>query len=373
MTKIARWFVAVGLVSALVLVGCGAPASPEPSKPVTPTPSEKPTATPTTLTREQQLFEAAKKEGGEVTLWVHTISDQDSLIKLFQARYPGLTLKIWNSQGAEIMARLKEETKAGRHSVDVLILSSEMEDARTSGLLAEYDYPNVAGWTNQPKHKLYKALGGTSRVIAYNTNVIAPADVPKTYDDLKSTKWAGKVFMSTSGEDTPLFWAWLWRDGDKLNWDKSFAFWGEMIKNTKPMVASGFTGPLSRLAAGEMAIMAPTSTPSFIRLLSVGAPLAALQLAGGASGDYISIGLAKDGPHPNSGKLLIDWLTGPEGLLAYCNPTQYLVLDPKLVDKSATAGMFKKLGIVWDPLPMDTATSENLKKSSEFWMKALGR
>ncbi|MBM2831269.1 MAG: iron transporter substrate-binding protein [Dehalococcoidia bacterium] len=368
MVRTGQWFIIIGLVLSLVLAGCATPQAPAPERPA----AASPTPAAPQLTREQQLVEAAKKEGGEVTLWVHTIAEQINLTKLFQARYPFLKMNIWNSQGAEILAKLAEESKAGRHSVDVLILSSEMADARTMGLLSEYEFPNVVGWTNQPKHNFSRGLGGAGRVIVYNTNVVAPAEVPKTYEDLTSTKWAGKTFMSTSGEDTPLFWAYLWREGDKLNWDKAFSFWGDVAKNSKPLVASGFSGPLARLAAGEKALFLPVSTPSTMRLMSLGAPIAIAPL-GSVSGDMASIGLAKDAPHPNSARLLIDWLTSSEGVLAYANPTQYFVVDPKLTSKSVTNSRFKALNIEWDALPPEAMNSENLKKSSDFWMKALGR
>lgn len=371
MTKVARWLVAVGLVFALVLAGCGAPAGSEPAKPVTPTPSEKPTTTPTTLTREQQLVEAAKKEGGEVVLWVHTIAEQDAIAQAFQVRYPFLKLRIWNSRGAEIMSKLMEETKAGRHSADVLILSSEIADAYSSGLLEQYEFPNVTGWIGQPKDNFYKSIAGTARVVVYNTDVLPKADAPKSWDDLKNTKWAGKVFLSLSGEDSPLFWSYLWRDGDKLNWDKSIAYWGDVIKNTKPKVVTGYTGAAERLSAGEVAMFPACSASSVLRLMGKGAPLAFAPV-GSVPGDAWGIALLKDAPHPNSAKLLIDWLSSDEGLLTYANPTLANIMNPRLFDKSKADSQFKAAGFTWEPLPVEMATSANLKKSSEFWMKALG-
>lgn len=355
----------------LVLAGCGAPAQPAPAKPTSPQPTgDKPSVAQPTLTREQQLVEAAKKEG-EVTLWFHQFPDAPNAMKPFLSKYPFLKVKTWDSSGAELLAKLTEEIKAGRRTVDVLILSSEIADAYKAGMLTEYEFPNAVGWPNQPKHNFFRAITGVARMAAiYNTNLIQPADVPKTWDDLKSAKWTGKTFASTSGEDTPLMWAFLWRDGDKLNWDKSFAFWGDFFK-TKPMIGSGFTGAIERLAAGEFALFPAVGFGAAFRVIMKGAPVAYVPV-GPVTGDIGAISLMKDAPHPNSAKLLIDWLTSPEGLMAYANSSYNFPLDPGVAAVAKSSAQFKSLGIAYDPIPREVMTPENLKKSSDFWMKGLG-
>ncbi|MBM2831486.1 MAG: hypothetical protein HW414_538, partial [Dehalococcoidia bacterium] len=349
-----------------------APAAPAPSGTAAPEKSaaERPAPAPQ-LTREQQLVEAAKKEG-EVVFWFHQFPDTEKAMKPFTERYPFIKVKTWDSRGTEVLARLVEEAKAGRHSADVLILSSEIVDAHSFGLLTEYEFPNVVGWTNQPNHNFYKAVTGVARMAAvFNTDLVPPADVPKSWDDIKSTKWAGKTFVTTSGEDTPLFWAYLWREKDVLNWDKSFAFWGDFIRNTRPRVTSGYTGPLQRLAAGEVALFPAAGFGPTYRLQAVGAPLGFAPV-GPVTGDIGGIALLKDAPHPNAARLLIDWLTSPEGILAYVDSTYNFALDPKLAARARSNALFKSLGIAYDPMPRGVITPENLKKSSDFWLKALG-
>lgn len=373
MKKLGLGLLTVITALGLVFSGCAAPKQQPPTQPTPerPAPTSPLTPTPTTLSREQQLVEAAKKEGG-LSIWAFDFTVRDNLIlKAFAQRYPDIKASVWDSRGADILARLSEETKAGQHNVDVLVLSSEIADAYAMGFLGQYEYPNVAGWPAQPTHNYYRMIGGTARVIVYNTNVVSPADVPRTWDDLKSTKWAGKTFISTSGEDSPLFWAYLWREGDKLNWDKSFAYWTEVIKNTRPKVVSGFGGPRGLLAAGEAALMIPDATSGVLRLMAQGAPIAIAPL-GAVSGDGTHLALVKDAPHPNSARLFIDWLTSGEGALVYSNVTANLALKPELASRAVTNLQFKQLGMTWQPMPKEAMTVENLKKSSDFWMKALG-
>ncbi len=49
----------------------------------------------------------------------------------------------------------------------------------------------------------------------------------------------------------------------------------------------------------------------------------------------------------------------------------YLVLDPRLAGKSYASARFEALGLSWTPVPRDLVTPENVKKSADFWMKAL--
>ncbi|MFC1962474.1 ABC transporter substrate-binding protein [Chloroflexota bacterium] len=373
MKRITQWFLVMGLAVAMSLTACASQEKPAPAKPSTPeSATQEPSAKAPTLTREQQLVEAAKaNKEDEVNFWTHTSGDTENVIKIFEARYPFLKLRVWDSRGGEILAKAAEEAKVGRHSVDVLLLSSEMVDAHDLGLLTEYEYPNTAGWVHQPEHNYYCVYGGANFLTVYNTNLVAPADVPKSFDDLTSTKWAGRTMASTSGEDMPLSWAYHWREGDELNWDKSFSFWSDAIKNTRPKVVSGFTGAMVRLVAGEAALFLAAPSPGVLRLRAKGAPLEVAALESVTAGtSYIA--LAKDAPHPNSARLFLDWLTDEEGLLTMANPTMELIMDPQLYDKSWARSQFIGLGLDWEPRPKDVTTPENMKKSADFWMKALG-
>lgn len=371
MLKKERYLITTGLLLVALLAGCAASKAPEPAKPAAPQPAtEKPAAAAQTLTREQQLIEGAKKEG-EVQLWAHLFPNATNVLKGFTDKYPFIKVKVWDSRGGEILAKMGEEAKAGRTTADTLILSSEIVDAAAMGMVTEYEFPNTKTWTNQPDSKLYRSYGGTVRITIYNSNLVQPADVPKTWDDVKSTKWAGRTFTSSSGEDTPLFWAHLWGDGKTLNWDKSFAFWTDFQKNTRPILAGGFSGPVGRLAAGEVALFPSVPSVAVFPLMAQGAPIGIAPL-GTVSGDTVAIALVKNAPHPNAARLLLDWLTSEEGVLAYTKQTYYLALDPKLEDKSAGNLRFKALGISWNALPKELITQDNLKKSSDFWMKLIG-
>ncbi|MBI4302817.1 MAG: extracellular solute-binding protein [Chloroflexi bacterium] len=367
MRKPAYSVVLLAVLLGLIVSACAAPKAPTPAP--TPAPAAaSPAPAARQLTREQRLIEGAKKEG-EVVIFVGS-SELGELEQRFQAAYPFLKLRVYYANEFVLTTRITQENTAGRHTADVLT-GPAVRNIYAAGLLTEYDFPNTTGWTGQPGHKYYRNFAASGRIVAYNTDLVSPAEVPKSWDDVKSTKWAGRTWVSTGSYDSPIYWAYLWRENDKLNWDKSFAYWEEVIRNTKAGAVTGFSAPLGRMAAGEIAFFPGVSTSGTMRLMAQGAPLGIAPLPVPASG--IEIALLKNAPHPNAAQLLVDWFTSTEGLLTYVNPTMQLVLNPELQTKARGNRFLYGLGISPVVVPSELFSDENLKKSQTFWLKLLGR
>ena len=75
---------------------------------------------------------------------------------------------------------------------------------KVGGILSEYEWPNTAGWKGQPKHGFWRNDQISLRIPIYNTKLVAPADVPRKWEDLNDPKWRGKAVISNSGGDYPL-------------------------------------------------------------------------------------------------------------------------------------------------------------------------
>jgi len=64
----------------------------------------------------------------------------------------------------------------------------------------------------------------------YNTKLVPPNEVPKFWEDMTDPKWTGKTMLSRSSEDLPAQLAFLWGQGRKLNWERSFDFFTKLAK-----------------------------------------------------------------------------------------------------------------------------------------------
>jgi len=321
--------------------------------------------------KTKRLIEGAKKEG-EVVIW-HIAPLTKNVLKPFKKKYPFLTVKDWRHRGPEGSTKAIEEAKAGMHNHDLTILGpTNMAWLLRANLLAEYDWPNTKGWVNQPDHNFFRSIVASAKVPVFNTSIIPKAEWPRTWEDLKDPKWRGKTIASSSGEDTALYTAYLWRKNDReLNWERSFKYWSEVIKATKPKIARGFGGPTELVATGVKSIMIWTLANSAQRAIWKGAPIKLLPVKHLVAGNN-PFAIMKRAPHPNAARLFADYLTSKEGLLLYADSRAVLVNSPELRNFTRGNKHLAELGFTFDVFPQWVVTDENIQKAASFWISELG-
>lgn len=327
----------------------------------------------TTSPAMKQLVEAAKKEG-EVVLWSNSFEEPDKVLKPFYAMYPFLKVKLWDGRSEEIINKIITEAKAGRYSPDVLLLSTRAFPAiRQAGLLQEYEWPaHVNRWPEQPKHGFWRNTAASPRIPSYNTKLIPQSDVPKSWDDLKSPKWQGKGALSSSGADAPLLFADLWKkESGELNWERSFAFWREVIQITKPKVVRGFTGAFESLAAGDFAIFLLSSANSAIQYMQLGAPVK-MAPVGRTVGSAWGVAVPRTLPHPNATRIFVNWILSPEGLIHYSDLQSIPLIDPEIGKRAKANIILKDLGIDWYPVADEFRSEDDVRKATVWWSTELG-
>jgi iron(III) transport system substrate-binding protein len=266
------------------------------------------------------------------------------------------------------------EAKAGRFSADVLMLGTRAFPAiRHAGLLQEYDWPaHTRRWPDQPRHFFWRNSTASPRIPSYNTKLVPPADVPKSWDDLRSPKWQGRAAISSSGADAPLIFADLWKKPNgELNWEKSFAFWREVIQITKPKVVRGFTGAFENLAAGDFAIFLLSSANSAIQYMELGAPIQMARV-GRTVAAGLSIAVPKTIPHPNATRLFVNFILSPEGLAHHANLQATPVVDPEIGKRVKPNIILRDLGIEWYTISDELRNEEEERKASVWWSTELG-
>ncbi len=371
MKGIVRWFLVLGVMAALVITACAAPAAPAPAPAPTPAPAPAPAPTPgAELTREQKLVEAAKANGEtEVVLW--TMSWYEGPVeKAFEARYPFLKLRVWDGS-VSVESKLLEEYKAGKYTPDVLeqpLYRVVREQA--AGVLQEYDWPNTEGWLDQPPTNFYRFDQTSTRVPMYNTKLVSGADIPQSWADLNDPKWRGKSMISMSAGGWLLNYAYEIGDftAEGVKWDRSVAFWKEVVATTKPQMGRGFKGPLEQLVIGDVSIMHMAAGTTGLYLIRAGAPVEFAPLKE-IPGDPWAIALPKNPPHPNAARLLLDFLTSDEGNLIHSNIFPNPTYHPRVADKAYANQYFAGRGMEIVTFPMDIWKPEYSAKADSLWVK----
>ncbi|MDP2743624.1 MAG: extracellular solute-binding protein [Dehalococcoidia bacterium] len=360
------------LLSTMLLAACAAPSAPGPAPTTAPAPAPSPTPEPAPAggmtAAERQLYEAAKKEG-ELLIWTNTW-EHGVLEKIFMNKYPGIKVSAWDAPtGAAAIARLMEEQKAGVKSADVFFTTTQdMPLLMEAGLAKPYDWPNAVGMSPQPAHKLYFIHTATARAPIYNNKLVTAAEAPKKWEDLMSARWRGKSMLSTSGEGATLLFAYMWRDGDKLGWDRATQFWKDVRTATQPRIERGFTTPRVALVAGEYDIFLLASLGGTIRLIRQGAPVTIAPI-GDAPASTWSLAILKYAAHPAAAQLFADFFSLPENMAVFADMMGETSMSSEARKLSRTGKEYAAMGLRVVPIPAEIETDANSTKSVQLWQE----
>src|SRR5689334_9080643 len=157
---------------------------------------------PTRVTPE--LIEAARKEGRISYYSALELNVAERLAKAFEAKYPGLAVRVERSGAERIYQRIAQEQGSGINAVDVANSTDPAHylDWKSKDWLAAYLPDDVA--RHFPADQvdpdgMYATSCGWIEAIGYNTNLVKPEDAPKSYADLLDPKWQGKIVKAHPG------------------------------------------------------------------------------------------------------------------------------------------------------------------------------
>jgi iron(III) transport system substrate-binding protein len=260
--------------------------------------------------RERVLYDGAKRESKIV--WYTSLVPHKEIAKVFEAKYPGVTVETYRADGTDLSNRLLAETQAKRYIADAIETTpGPLMPLRDNQVLLLYNSPYLAGYPDIAKEK---ASGGlvywaTDREslngVGYNKNVLPAADVPKKFDDLMKPALRGK--MSTANNETGA------RSIGTMLKAKGEAFVRKLKEQEIRPYAITAGGLADLIISGEVpisftAIQTNLTQPAAAK----GAPVAWVPMelvavnAGGAA-------IQANAPHPHAALLFVDFLISPEG------------------------------------------------------------
>jgi iron(III) transport system substrate-binding protein len=257
--------------------------------------------------RDQKVLAAAKKEGKVVVYTSLNTKDSVPISEAFEKKY-GVKVDLWRSSSEKVLQRAVTEFRAGRYAVDAFELNGpELEAMWREGLLDKFYTPQAA---NMPpaafaKNGAYIADRFNFFTIAYNTNLVKPNDVPKSYQDLLDPKWVGKIGIEASDTD------WFGSMVKAMGEDKGMAFFRKLA-DQKPQMRTGHTLMAELVASGEIPLAATIYNHNAERLKTKGAPIEwkALEPTFGRPN---GVSVAKQAAHPNAALLFVDFMLSLEG------------------------------------------------------------
>jgi len=262
--------------------------------------------------QDAKLVDAAKKEGGKVVVYGSIENDTMDLIAVPLKKKAGLETQYWRASATKVMDRVISESRAGKPLFDVVLTTdATMQLIQKDGFLAKYDSPSARPF---PKEAIDANLGPSYRNsvigIVYHAGIIKPVDAPKSLEDLVKPQYKGKVVVPDPSQHTTTA-QWLASLHKIMGKEKADKFIRDLAA-TKPLLVESLTPAGERITTGE--------TPIGIAFLKnvvfygkKGIPLDYVRL-GKFMGDGHYVALGAKAPHPNAGKVFIDFFLGEEAL-----------------------------------------------------------
>ena len=162
----------------------------------------------------------------------------------------------------------------------------------------------------------------------YNTNLVPKGTEPKTYQDLLDPKWKGKMaWGSTAGSTSgaPGFVGTVLAD---MGEQKGMDYLRALAKQQITGIPVSARQVLDQVVAGEYSIALQIFNNHAVISAAKGAPVAWIPW-NPATAILSVISVTKSAPHPNAGKLLVDFLVSPDGQNLY-RKSDYIPVDPKV-------------------------------------------
>ena len=260
--------------------------------------------------RHQILLDGAKAEGKIV--WYTSLSGvYREMVDAFKRKYPDIAVDVFRGGSNDLTPRIINEAQAGRPVADALESTPGLLMAlRDRGLLKAYVSPELAKFPDEAKGKAdgARVFWVTDREaymgFGYNTRMIAPAEVPKNYQELLRPELKGKIAVTTESSTSRVIGTMLKYKGE------------EYIKRLRAQEVRLFkassAGFLDLIAAGEVGGGPVVFRNQVTVQKERGAPVdwvpldVAVANAGGSA-------LVANAPHPHAALLFTDFVIGPEG------------------------------------------------------------
>lgn len=255
-----------------------------------------------------ELLALARAEGELNWFTSITASQANSFAKLFEAKYPGVTVRLVRGGTFDLAERIQRDLNQDRPQADVL----HVLDPAIFVLLRQrgelYYYESPAATAVSPEYKdpgYWTAARLVTLGLAYDSKRLKPAVAPKTWGALLNSRRLGKLGLKdaqTAGSAYAQYYF--------LREKYGVSYW-EQIAALKPRVYKTEEDLLDALSDGEIQIAAGIMVGRLPQ--RSGAHLVGVWPQDGVPLIVGPVGILSRAPHPNAAKLFENFVLSKEG------------------------------------------------------------
>lgn len=267
--------------------------------------------------RMERLIAGAQAEG-ELNFYTSLpVLPTTEITEAFEAKY-GIQVNMYRAESTQLLQRAVNESRAGRHVVDVVeSAAAEVEAMEREQLLQVVDLPvfeHMAPGAAAPG-RAWVASRLTLFVVAYNSDLITSDEAPQNFQDLLDPKWNGMIGIE--GENAN----WLMEVSSVEGRDETAALFREIAATNGMSARRGHTLLVNLVASGEVPIGINAYHEHVEQAQERGAPV-----------DYVfmepviamplTVAAFRNAPHPHAAILFMDFLL---------NDAQALIVDQLMI------------------------------------------
>jgi len=262
----------------------------------------------TAVPKAATLEESARIEG-EVVLYSSLNNEQIvTLIDAFKKKYPTIKPSFYRATSERVLQRAITEARAGRFAVDVVTSAGfQVQLMKEAGLTQKFVPAEASAYSEGFKDPDGHWINVHSllNTMAYNTQLVAPNETPKKYEDLLAPKWKGKIGVNLQDPE------WYVNLQRRMGKEKARGFL-KALAAQQPGIRDGHNITAQLLAAGEFHVVTNTYAHIVARIKGQGGPVQ--YVFDEPVITYVHpVALAKSAPHPNAGKLLMSFILSANG------------------------------------------------------------
>ncbi len=262
---------------------------------------------------DMAALEAAARKEGTLTWDVAQMSGEaaEAMGKLFTKQYPGVSVSVIRTTGQVAYQRVQQELKNNAPQCDVFSTTdiAHMPDLQRRNALAHYTAESAGGlaptFQGLGEPGFYYPTTASFQGLIHHTKSVKPEDVPQRCTDLLDPKWKGRVAVAHPAF-SGYFGQWVLAMRKLYGWE----FFEKLAKN-KPRIGRSGNDPLTLVNAGECLVgTGPLSTT--MQNVDKGNPVAFVYPQ---DATVVTVGpsaVLATAPHPNAGRLFMEWLLSPD-------------------------------------------------------------
>ena len=253
-----------------------------------------------------ELYAKAKLEktlalygGGPPTVY-------ESKVKEFEQKFPGVSVSIISGFSNELNQQIDTQLRNKKVEVDITFLQTLQDFVRweKAGVLLPF---KPEGFEQiHPSFKdgngAFTGVAVTALPYAYNTELVRPADIPKSAPDFLKPEFRGK-FVAVYPHDNDVALYTFYLIAQKYGWgymDKLMAY--------QPNFIQGHPGVIRSIASGQNLVTFDGSLEVQLQFVKQGQPVGMVFSTVDPTPIWpLSAAIFKQSPHPNAAKLYLTW------------------------------------------------------------------